>query len=60
MEYTKVIEDCWSDRSLLTDSATLETIKKVIAELDGGRLRVAEPGGDGGKWIVNEWIKKAI
>ena len=60
MEYTKVIEDCWSDRSLLTDSVTLETIKKVIAELDGGRLRVAEPGGEGGKWIVNEWIKKAI
>lgn len=60
MEYTKVIENCWSDRSLLKDPETIQAIKNVIVELDGGRLRVAEPGIEGGKWVVNEWVKKAI
>ncbi|RRB06920.1 2,3,4,5-tetrahydropyridine-2,6-dicarboxylate N-succinyltransferase [Larkinella rosea] len=60
MEYKKVIEECWTDRSLLADSTTIQAIKEIISELDGGRLRVAEPGAVGEKWTVNEWVKKAI
>lgn len=33
-------------------------VDKVIAALDRGRLRVAEPSGDG--WTVHAWIRQAI
>ncbi|MEK2688855.1 2,3,4,5-tetrahydropyridine-2,6-dicarboxylate N-succinyltransferase [Bdellovibrio sp. GT3] len=36
----------------------LKTIFEVIEGLDAGRLRVAEKKD--GKWLVNEWVKKAI
>lgn len=54
----KTIEAAWADRSLLALEETLRAVKDVIALLDQGRLRVAEPSGDG--WQVNEWVKKAV
>ena len=54
----KIIEAAWDDRELLKDSATQNAIEKVIEYLDKGTIRVAEPVGD--KWVVNEWIKKAV
>ena len=54
----ETIEAAWNDRELLKDANTRETIEKVIAELDAGKLRVAEPIGD--DWQVNEWVKKAV
>ncbi len=35
-----------------------DAIEAVIAELDAGRVRVAEPGDDG--WVVHAWVKQAI
>jgi 2,3,4,5-tetrahydropyridine-2,6-dicarboxylate N-succinyltransferase len=58
MEYRKVIESAWEDRSLLERKETLIAIKTIIAELDAGTLRVAEPVAGG--WQVNEWVKKAV
>lgn len=55
----EIIEKAWEDRSLLEDAQTIETINQVIEEIDKGRLRVAEPDGNGG-WKVNEWVKKAV
>jgi 2,3,4,5-tetrahydropyridine-2-carboxylate N-succinyltransferase len=54
-----IIEQAWEDRSLLTKKETVEAIEHVIEEIDKGRIRVAEPDGDGG-WKVNEWVKKAV
>lgn len=54
-----IIEKAWDDRSLLNTPETIETINAVIEEVDKGRLRVAEPDGNGG-WKVNEWVKKAV
>ena len=54
----KTIETAWDNRDLLTDTATIEAIRKVITLLDEGTLRVAEPTHDG--WQVNEWVKKAV
>ncbi|MBN2867605.1 MAG: 2,3,4,5-tetrahydropyridine-2,6-dicarboxylate N-succinyltransferase [Flavobacteriaceae bacterium] len=54
----QTIETAWDNRDLLTDIATIEAIRKVIALLDEGTLRVAEPTADG--WQVNEWVKKAV
>lgn len=52
------IEDAWLHRDLLTEKKVIDAIEFVIEELDKGRLRVAEPDGDG--WRVNDWIKKAV
>ena len=53
-----IIEIAWNNRSLLKDSKTQDTVKKVVDLLDQGKLRVAEPTNKG--WKVNEWIKKAV
>lgn len=54
-----LIENAWNDRSLLENKETIEAINTVIAEIDSGNLRVAEPLADG-TWQVNEWVKKAV
>ncbi len=54
----QIIEAAWEDRQLLQQKETLEAIEQVIADLDKGQLRVAEPDGDG--WKVNDWVKKAV
>lgn len=54
----EVIEKAWSDRASLKDPETQHVIREVIEELDKGKLRVAEPEGDG--WKVNDWVKKAV
>lgn len=58
MELKQQVEKIWDDRSLLQDPAQQAIIRTVIAELDKGALRVAEPVSSG--WQVNEWIKKAV
>ncbi|MBY5956524.1 2,3,4,5-tetrahydropyridine-2,6-dicarboxylate N-succinyltransferase [Membranicola marinus] len=55
----QLIEECWEDRSLLKDQATLDAIESVVKKLDQGELRVAEPDG-AHKWKVNTWVKKAV
>lgn len=54
----EIIEKAWDDRSLLQDKEVVKTIEQVIEDIDKGKLRVAEPVGDG--WQVNEWVKKAV
>ncbi|HET9653075.1 MAG TPA: 2,3,4,5-tetrahydropyridine-2,6-dicarboxylate N-succinyltransferase [Usitatibacter sp.] len=57
-----LIEDAWEKRAELSPSAAPANIKdavaKVLAELDAGRLRVAEKKD--GDWIVHQWVKKAV
>lgn len=53
------IEQAWENREMLKDSNVQAAIRQVIAELDAGQLRVAEPLA-GGTWQVNEWVKKAV
>ena len=61
-----IIEKAWENRELLKDETTLKTIREVIALLDSGTLRVAEPNANTssslntGSWKVNEWVKKAV
>lgn len=58
MELKEIIERAWEKRELLKDKETQIAVKTIVAELDSGQRRVAEPSGDG--WKVNEWIKKAV
>ncbi|MBK8700471.1 MAG: 2,3,4,5-tetrahydropyridine-2,6-dicarboxylate N-succinyltransferase [Saprospiraceae bacterium] len=55
----KEIEQIWENNSLLATHPSMEAIRQVIALVDEGNLRPAEPLGDG-SWQVNEWVKKAI
>ena len=56
------IEDAFERRASLTaeeiDRSTRSLVEQVIALLESGSARVAEPGADG--WVVNEWLKKAV
>ena len=52
------IEKAWDNRALLQEETTTNAIREVIAMLDAGTLRVAEPTANG--WQVNEWVKKAV
>lgn len=52
------IETLWDNRDLLKDTTKHEAVHNVIKLLDDGSLRVAEKKND--KWIVNEWVKKAV
>ena len=54
----QTVESAWEDRSLCDQTATQEAVESVIAALDAGELRCAEPLDDG--WQVNEWVKKAV
>jgi len=59
MEYKKLIEQAWENRELLQEASTQEAIRSILADLDSGKLRVANPT-DSGDWVVNDWIKKAV
>ena len=53
-----IIEKAWENRALLNDDKIKQTIRKIIDQLDKGEVRIAEKINS--KWIVNEWIKKAV
>jgi 2,3,4,5-tetrahydropyridine-2-carboxylate N-succinyltransferase len=58
MELKESIAAAWANRELLKEVDYVEAIKTAIEEIDKGRLRTAEPTGQG--WQVNEWVKQAI
>ncbi|AFL85341.1 tetrahydrodipicolinate N-succinyltransferase [Belliella baltica DSM 15883] len=59
MDLKTIIENAWDNRALLKEQDVQNAIKSVIADLDSGKLRVAEPLEDG-SWKVNDWVKKAV
>jgi len=58
LQLQEKIEAAWDDRALLAKEAYTTAIQDVVALLDSGKLRVAEPTADG--WQVNDWVKKAV
>lgn len=57
-----VIDLAWESRATLTATNSPEVrdaVEHVIADLNKGRLRVAEREGVG-QWKVNQWVKKAV
>src|SRR5690554_2358080 len=59
MKLMTIIENAWEDRSLLKEKKVQIAIKSIIADLDTGMVRVAEPQPDN-SWKVNNWVKKAV
>jgi 2,3,4,5-tetrahydropyridine-2-carboxylate N-succinyltransferase len=57
-----IINLAWESRteiSALNAPQVREAVEEVIAELNAGRLRVAERQAVG-EWTVNQWMKKAV
>jgi 2,3,4,5-tetrahydropyridine-2-carboxylate N-succinyltransferase len=57
-----LIELAWDGRAQITAASAPEVraaVDEVIADLNAGRIRVAERQGVG-RWTVNEWVKKAV
>src|SRR5262249_13972057 len=56
------VEAAWESRASLSPQTAAapvrDAIAKVIADLDRGRLRVAEKRD--GTWTTHQWIKKAV
>ena len=62
-EAQQIIDLTWESRASLSPVNAAVSIREavdlVIADLNAGRLRVAERQGVG-QWTVNQWIKKAV
>ena len=57
-----IIDLAWEGRADITATnapEVREAVEHVIADLNAGRLRVAERQGVG-QWTVNQWVKKAV
>ena len=55
------IAQAWEARDTVsadTQGRVRDAVESAMAELDAGRLRVAEPVA--GSWQVNQWLKKAV
>ncbi len=61
-ELKKIIDAAYEGRHQLTPASapnqTRDAVAECIRALDQGRARVAE--NKDGRWIVNEWLKKAV
>ncbi|TDP75013.1 2,3,4,5-tetrahydropyridine-2,6-dicarboxylate N-succinyltransferase [Roseateles toxinivorans] len=57
-----IINLAWEGRAQISAASApevAEAVEHVIADLNAGRIRVAERQGVG-QWTVNEWVKKAV
>jgi 2,3,4,5-tetrahydropyridine-2-carboxylate N-succinyltransferase len=61
-ELKAIIEQAWEQRAQIVPGAAPAkvgaAVKEVIADLDRGKLRVAEKVD--GVWVTHEWLKKAV
>src|ERR1700745_1909534 len=61
-DFQKTIDQAWENRGQISPSSAPADVKQavqhVLAELDAGRLRVAEKRGS--EWVTHQWIKKAV
>ncbi|MCI0572254.1 MAG: 2,3,4,5-tetrahydropyridine-2,6-dicarboxylate N-succinyltransferase [Myxococcaceae bacterium] len=53
-----LVSAAFADRARLKDPAVQDAVRRAVALLDAGQLRVAEKGPEG--WKVNAWAKEAI
>ena len=54
----ELIELVWKNRDLLKERKYSNAVKSTLEKLNKGEIKVAEKMGS--KWIVNEWVKKAV
>ncbi len=55
----QLIEQAYKTPELLEQATYRQAVEETIAQLDAGKVRVAEPTSEG-RWRVNGWVKQAI
>jgi len=62
MSLQNTIDEAWEQRADLTPTsappAVREAVGQALADLNAGRLRVAEKLGH--EWVTHQWLKKAV
>jgi 2,3,4,5-tetrahydropyridine-2,6-dicarboxylate N-succinyltransferase len=61
-QLSRIIDEAFETRHELspgTKGPVRDAVDAALDLLDRGAVRVAEKGGDG-KWLVNQWLKKAV
>ncbi len=58
MDLQQLIQQAFTDRTLLQDEKYSNAVKQTLELIDKGTLRVSSPTENG--WVVNEWVKQAI
>lgn len=61
MSLENIINNAWEDRAnvnSLTKGEVRDSVESILADLDTGKLRVAQK--QGAEWVVNQWVKKAV
>lgn len=61
MTLQEQIEQGWETRGTLTPQSTgplADAVRAVLQHLDTGQMRVAEKQGS--RWVVHDWLKKAL
>ncbi len=53
-----IVNRAWDNRELLKEKETVDAVNSIIADIDTGKLRCAEPTENG--WKVNDSVKKAV
>ncbi|HOO50629.1 MAG TPA: 2,3,4,5-tetrahydropyridine-2,6-dicarboxylate N-succinyltransferase [Alphaproteobacteria bacterium] len=60
-EMQTIINAAWEERSTVTVQTQGEirmAVEEALSRLDSGDMRIAEKNG--GQWVVNDWLKKAV
>ena len=57
-ELSRLVSEAFLNRDKLKESAHVDAVKRTVALLDAGKIRVAEKVD--GAWRVNAWVKEAI
>lgn len=58
MTALQIVDKAWGNRELLKEKETVNAVNSIIADIDCGQLRCAEPVN--GDWQVNDSVKKAV
>jgi len=62
LDLQTTLEAAWEDRANLSPASASADVREAVAHaldaLDAGRLRVAEKID--GRWVVHQWLKKAV
>jgi 2,3,4,5-tetrahydropyridine-2-carboxylate N-succinyltransferase len=57
-DHQPLIEAAFADRARLAEPAVRAAVLETLAQLDAGKLRVAEKVN--GTWVTNAWVKQAV
>ena len=59
-ELARRIGAAFADRKLLQDAAHKQAVRDAVDLIDRGERRIADKSGEGGEWVVHQWLQQAV